>query len=215
MTPVTKKVPADSEEWVDSGVEIIKGKSYKITASGKWTINARRCGWSGPDGKGEFCTRSGQAFPQALDAPYSVLIGKIGETNPFIIGNGIDLTADKSGKLLLRSNDAEGGFFNNEGKIEVKVTLLSGQPTTVAKETPSPTATPSAVSVQKPPPTVTTTPTPTTTATTTPTPPVSTGDIKELERKLEYLKEKQKLDAELQLIQAKLKELNKKYSDVK
>ena len=46
-------------------------------------------------------------------------------------------------------------------------------------------------------------------------PPVSTGDIKELERKLEYLKEKQKLDAELQLIQAKLKELNKKYSDVK
>ena len=39
-------------------------------------------------------------------------------------------------------------------------------------------------------------------------------DIEALERKLEYLKSKEKLDIELKIITAKIKELNEKYADV-
>ena len=39
-------------------------------------------------------------------------------------------------------------------------------------------------------------------------------DIQSLERKLEYLKAKEKLDIEFKIIKAKIKELNEKYADV-
>ena len=39
-------------------------------------------------------------------------------------------------------------------------------------------------------------------------------DIEALERKLEYLKAKEKLDIEFKIIKAKIKELNTEYADV-
>lgn len=118
---VTSEVLASSEHWLNSGVEVVGGGSYEISASGSWTANERRCGWSGPDGGSGPCSTS-QSYPQAVSGSYLALIGKIGEGPPFLIGNGIKLIADRSAVLYLRMNDAPGGFGNNEGTVTVRIT---------------------------------------------------------------------------------------------
>ena len=118
------EVPARLEDWLDSGVHVKSGQIYKIAASGSWTVNARRCGWTGPDGGSGPCSVPG-SFPQAIAGSYSALIGRIGDGPAFLVGSGIDLTTDRSGSLYFRMNDAPGGFFNNEGRVTIRSTLVS------------------------------------------------------------------------------------------
>jgi len=118
---VTFEVLASSEHWLHSRVEVVAGQSYEISASGSWTANEKNCGWSGPDGGSGPCSIP-LSYPQAVSGSYLALIGKIGEGPPFLIGNGINLTADGSGILYLRMNDATGGFGNNEGTVTVRIT---------------------------------------------------------------------------------------------
>lgn len=120
----TVAVPANKELWIDSGVAVIEGKTYRFAASGSWTVNTERCGWSGPDGGSGPCSTA-HSFPQAVAGSYSALIAKIGDGPAFLIGSGIDLTADRTGALLFRINDSPGGFDNNEGEVTVRVTSIS------------------------------------------------------------------------------------------
>ena len=120
----TVAVPANKELWVESGVAVIEGKTYRFAASGSWTVNIERCGWSGPDGGSGPCSTA-RSFPQAVAGSYSALIAKIGDGPAFLIGSGIDLTADRTGALLFRINDSPGGFDNNEGEVTVRITSIS------------------------------------------------------------------------------------------
>lgn len=120
---ITSKVQAQAEQWLDSGVRVIREQMYRISASGSWTVHAESCGWSGPDGGSGPCSAPLSA-PQAVAASYSALIAKIGDGPAFLVGNGIDFTADRSGALYFRINDAPGGFHNNEGTITVQAALI-------------------------------------------------------------------------------------------
>ena len=118
------EVPARFENWLDSGVQVVPGQIYKISAWGSWTVNAESCGWSGPDGGSGPCSAPLSA-PQAVAASYSALVAKIDDGPAFLVGKGIDFTADKSGILYFRVNDAPGGFHNNEGTVTVRSTAVS------------------------------------------------------------------------------------------
>lgn len=122
--PSTIEVHADVEQWQDSGVQVVQGQSYKILASGTWTVNAERCGWTGPDGGSGRCSVP-LAYPQTLKGSYSALIARIGTGPAFLVGSNTNFTADTSGTLFFRVNDAPGGFHNNEGKVTVQVNLAS------------------------------------------------------------------------------------------
>ncbi len=119
----TFDVQAQAEQWLDSGVQVVPGQIYQISAWGSWTVKAESCGWSGPDGGSGPCSAPLSA-PQAVAASYSALIAKIGDGPAFLVGNGIDFTADRSGALYFRANDAPSGFHNNEGTITVQATHI-------------------------------------------------------------------------------------------
>lgn len=123
-TDITTQVSATSEHWHDSGFRIVAGGVYAISAAGSWTINASRCGWSGPDGGSGPCSKP-LRYPQEVEGSYSALISRIGDGPAFIIGSGMTLNADTSGPLYLRVNDAAGGFGNNEGTMEVRIVAAS------------------------------------------------------------------------------------------
>ena len=120
----TFDVQAQAEQWLDSGVQVVPGQIYKISAWGSWTVNAESCGWSGPDGGSGPCSAPLSA-PQAVAASYSALVAKIDDGPAFLVGKGIDFTADRNGTLYFRVNDAPGGFHNNEGTVTVRSTLVS------------------------------------------------------------------------------------------
>ncbi len=120
----TFEVQAQAEQWLDSGVQVVPGQIYQISAWGSWTVEAESCGWSGPDGGSGPCSAPLSA-PQAVAASYSALVAKIDDGPAFLVGKGIDFTADRSGILYFRVNDAPGGFHNNEGTVTVRTTLVS------------------------------------------------------------------------------------------
>lgn len=123
---IIAEISAQSERWQDSGVNVERGQTYRISASGKWTINSDTCGWSGPDGGSGPCAAPLSA-KQTVAGSYLALIGRIGDGPAFLVGGGIELTADRSGRLSLRINDAPGGFENNEGSVTVRTAHLSTQ----------------------------------------------------------------------------------------
>ena len=124
---VTSVVPAMSEQWVASGVEADKGQTYSVSASGSWTANSIRCGWSGPDGGSGPCSAPLE-YPQDVAASYSALIAKIGNGPAFLVGGAVEFTADRSGVLYFRMNDAQRGFDNNEGAVTVQTAHIVAAP---------------------------------------------------------------------------------------
>jgi hypothetical protein len=103
---VTSTVSAQAEDWRNSGVLVSKGRTYRISASGKWKFYLT-AGWTGPDGIGAYnliCWDNPNKIIQGYS--HSTLIGKIGEDgDPFVIGNELELVAQTDGILFFRINE--------------------------------------------------------------------------------------------------------------
>ncbi|MFQ5582033.1 MAG: caspase family protein [Mariprofundaceae bacterium] len=117
------RVFAGSEKWKDSGQEIKKGVSYRITAEGKWRTSPT-CKNTGPNG-GEvaslICLSIGPKIIPSLS--YGTLIARIGETGtPFGVGGEYEFTAQRDGILYFRINDKIG--LDNSGAMQVKVSRI-------------------------------------------------------------------------------------------
>jgi len=127
----TTRVLAQAEEWRNSGVIVEKGKKYAIKAKGKWTHQSLVCSWIGPDGITSCPSLAGTIVKGWSGA---TLIGKINENGtPFAVGNELVLSPHDNGTLYFRINDVPGLCGDNDGYVDVDITLTDTNKTHFAK----------------------------------------------------------------------------------
>lgn len=110
-------VRAYREAWQDTGVRVDEGERISIAAQGKWTHRAEGDLY-GPAGNGDVVD-----WTIVPSAPIGALLGRIGDSEPFVVGDGVTFVASGSGPLELRMNDGRRGYEDNRGKLKVAVKL--------------------------------------------------------------------------------------------
>ncbi|MEW6666610.1 MAG: caspase family protein [Thermodesulfobacteriota bacterium] len=124
---VESRVLAKADAWKNSGVVVEKGKKYKITGKGRWTAGGA-CGWTGPDGVGAHNVLCWDIANIIKGWGATAVIAKIGETGLlFAVGGESELIAQETGTLFFRVNDGEGLCFDNEGHVDMTVSLAGGK----------------------------------------------------------------------------------------
>jgi len=117
---VTIKIPAD-KLWVDTGVDVKKGQTVIITASG-WGSTCtghRECNIPSPEGNGALCVPN--CLMNYVD--YGALLGQISSSGPFYVGKSFTTTADESGTLYLAINDIISQYEDNAGSFVATITV--------------------------------------------------------------------------------------------
>lgn len=100
--------------WFDTGIDVTDGLSLKYR-SGTWTSGGEVLIWSDANGSGSW---PGLLLP---NAPFRGLIGKVG-SNIFFAGNGYE-GKPGVGRLFLSINDKPDTFDDNQGQIEVAISV--------------------------------------------------------------------------------------------
>lgn len=106
--------------WQDTGITVMQGKPIAMQAQGEWTFNLRS--ELGPQG---------MEIPEELrDYNLGCLIavvdtGNPSEYEPFVVGNGMQVVSDRTGKLYMRMYDLDPS--DNEGELEVHFSGTFGQ----------------------------------------------------------------------------------------
>lgn len=114
--------------WMDSGLSLQANASYRLVALGQVQLS-QASGfdqWAGPDGFNSPC-RSQQGASCALsEAPYGALLGRIGSTEPFVIGHVLVIETRQGGRLWLAVNDTQGDYHDNQGSFTVRIERFGG-----------------------------------------------------------------------------------------
>jgi hypothetical protein len=103
-----------TEGWQDTGVVVLAGKPVRIRSKGYWTFGLKMR-----------LTGEGIRIPKELrEYNLGCLIGVIDsgdpmKVEPFVVGNDVSLTPDRSGRLLLRMYDISPE--DNEGALQVEI----------------------------------------------------------------------------------------------
>lgn len=113
-----------SQGWQATTIFINNNDEISLTvAAGEWTHQVGVAPYNNGTGGSYICANglppSSCAEPLP-EAPQGALIGRIGN-HIFEIGSGATITANQSGELSLRINDADNGLFDNEGVLTVIV----------------------------------------------------------------------------------------------
>ena len=121
-TMLTVTVPANVY-WVKTGISVKAGQHITMQVIG--TANT----WGGtPQGNSD---PNGNLTPLLCDddtcvlnnTNYGMLVGRIGDGNPFKIGAYTEMVSVTSGELQLVVNDKEGYYFDNLGEFEIKLSI--------------------------------------------------------------------------------------------
>jgi hypothetical protein len=108
-----------NQAWVDSGVNVIRGDRVAFSASGDIMVAP---GASAGVGGTSALTSPGYPVPTAMAG---ALIGKVGNSAPFLIGSNTQpIVMPADGRLMLGVNDD--GFGDNTGSFSVTV-IPAGQ----------------------------------------------------------------------------------------
>jgi hypothetical protein len=120
--PHTVMIQAD-RGWQSSGIKLMAGKSYNITASGRYEI--------ANDGQPWPCEPGGVTIDYYDGRPLGMLLGAIdgrtGDTTlarPFSISLGTTITPKVNGTLYLRVNDSPGQLDDNRGTLTVTISVV-------------------------------------------------------------------------------------------
>ncbi|MHB1161767.1 MAG: hypothetical protein ACYC3V_15780, partial [Chloroflexota bacterium] len=105
--------------WQDSGVEVTEGQQLYIAGRGDWT-NKRGGERFGPGGSWRVV--GGTIMPEV---PIGVLLGRIGGSPPFVVGERAMVTVSTSGRLQLIMNDWPDDRNDAQGSIQATVVLLT------------------------------------------------------------------------------------------
>jgi len=116
----TTVIPANAG-WVNTGIGVESGKLLGFEASG--LVNtAGGSPNTGPNGFAPaICDKPNCA---GRGEPYGSLLGRIGDGNPFRVGETSEFTARSSGKLYLAVNDNDIYYSDNKGNFTVQITKL-------------------------------------------------------------------------------------------
>lgn len=126
--------------WVDTGVDVRAGETWRLDAEGRWSMGPW-CGETGPDGVGVSPLCGGDAL--GIGTRGSSLVGRIGPAGrPFLVGNGLDLTAGEDGRLFLSAHDLI--QFDNTGSMAVTIRPTGSAVARAAASRPAAGATPAA-----------------------------------------------------------------------
>ena len=119
---ITKEIEA-KPRWNETGIQLVAGEEYEITASGTWVdLNITH----GPDGDpspGWYM----RLFEGARRMPHEnwfALIGALDsdQDTAFKIGSHYVVKATQSGQLCCYANDVPGFYWNNKGTISLQLT---------------------------------------------------------------------------------------------
>jgi hypothetical protein len=110
----TVKITAD-HGWQGSGIILEKGKTYKITASGHFSLNTKPKNW--------YSEPNGITLQYYRALPIGTLIAAQDThlSSPLPVGLGTTWTAKDSSEIFFRINDSPSDLENNNGEIEVNV----------------------------------------------------------------------------------------------
>jgi hypothetical protein len=115
----TATIAAD-RGWQSSGVRLEAGKTYRVTATGRYVI--------ADDGQPWPCEPGGVTIEYHDGRPLGMLLGAIDGRNgvttlarPFGIGLGNTVTPKSTGTLYLRVNDSAGRLHDNRGTLTVTI----------------------------------------------------------------------------------------------
>ena len=106
--------------WQDTGVSVTAGQKVSILASGRWMnqMDGDLYGPGGSDRKDRLAIMP--------SAPVGVLIGRIGDSTPFVVGEGTTFVVATSGKLQLAMNDWPNKKpGESRGRLHVAITSYS------------------------------------------------------------------------------------------
>jgi small nuclear ribonucleoprotein (snRNP)-like protein len=113
--PTSVTIPAN-QAWTDTGIYVRRGERIQFNASGqiRWSPDFPRVG---PEGGG--------STPGApMSAPGGALIGRVGNSAPFVVANGQIVTAPADGELMLGINDDN--VSDNTGNFQVQIAHSGG-----------------------------------------------------------------------------------------
>jgi hypothetical protein len=121
--PLTKSMQVDiaaERGWQSSGVRLELGKSYRITAKGRYII--------ANDGEPWPCEPGGVTIDYHDARPLGMLLGAIDSTkqgatlaNPIEIGLGTTITPTAAGTLYLRVNESPAKLNDNRGTLTATI----------------------------------------------------------------------------------------------
>jgi hypothetical protein len=116
----TITVPAN-QPWTSTGITVRKGDVLTFNTTGEVQLSGDPNDKANPDGSrgGRYAARA--QLPRTLAG---ALIGRIGNGQPFGLGNQPSITAPASGVLYLGVNDD--GFEDNQGAFQVTISRPGG-----------------------------------------------------------------------------------------
>ncbi len=114
-----------SQGWQDTKLNVHAGDEVTIEyRSGTWTSTRGIVESTDADGQPVnapdwlYCS-CGEPLPGDST---QALIGKIGSTQPFFVGDEKDFRATDSGNIFLRINDSDRGLSDNDGSLQIAIT---------------------------------------------------------------------------------------------
>jgi hypothetical protein len=109
-----------NQSWTGTGIRIEMGKNYSITATGEWIGFGDQVPDNANGRQSETCFNS--RLPMQ-NFPCASLIARIGNGNPFFVGDRYEFTATTEGTLFLGPNDSSDGLFDNSGYLNVRIEI--------------------------------------------------------------------------------------------
>jgi hypothetical protein len=109
------RVPGKSD-WVSTGLNVRQGQRIEIRSSGEVQLSSESGNIARPAGSVKGSYTPGAPLPNAL---MGALIGRVGNSAPFGIGDQSSFSAPASGLLFLRVNDD--GLSDNSGEFVVEL----------------------------------------------------------------------------------------------
>jgi hypothetical protein len=107
-----------NQQWQDCGVVLQQGMPVRIEVKGTWKV-VYETGPKGIEIPEEFRQRDNRIKLGTLIGVVANTPAELAEANPFVVENGMEFNAKKSGRLYLRMYDVDP--TDNEGKLYVLI----------------------------------------------------------------------------------------------
>jgi hypothetical protein len=115
--------------WLDTGVVVPSGITLGISATGTWSLGNEDSQTGDANGL--------TAFDNYGSFLYGTLVGRIGDSGTFLVGNNYSAITTSAGLLFLANNDSN--CSDNSGSLQVTITLadiraMDAQDTVVSED---------------------------------------------------------------------------------
>ena len=109
------------QQWTSTGLVVRRGEVLTFNTTGEIQLSTAGDDIATPAGSKSGRTAAAGPLPSS---PAGVLVGRIGNGQPFVIGNQTSITMPAAGRLFLGINDDH--FGDNNGEFRVEITRAGG-----------------------------------------------------------------------------------------